>query len=186
MVFTWLLMIVDTETYSWERIETPVNQVDGVESKQYNIVGMQIQKGNLPRPTSTVSITAEYIRLILTYIAQVNGVATDNALAITILNNFMSDVIAGTQGFSYDNTISGLIATTIKDAIDEIDDNLDTHIADTENPHEVTKAQVGLGNADNTSDADKPISTASQNALDLKANITYVDSQDALDEKIVK
>ena len=33
----------------------------------------------------------------------------------------------------------------------------------------VTKAMVGLGNADNTSDANKPVSTAAQAALDLKA-----------------
>ena len=40
----------------------------------------------------------------------------------------------------------------------------------TDNPHSVTKAQVGLSAADNTSDADKPVSTAGQTALDLKAN----------------
>jgi hypothetical protein len=45
---------------------------------------------------------------------------------------------------------------------------IDTHIASTSNPHSVTKAQVGLGSADNTSDADKPISTATQTALDAK------------------
>lgn len=33
----------------------------------------------------------------------------------------------------------------------------------------LTKADVGLGNVDNTSDANKPISTATQNALDTKA-----------------
>lgn len=32
-----------------------------------------------------------------------------------------------------------------------------------------TKAQIGLGNVDNTSDANKPISTATQTALDAKA-----------------
>ncbi|MDH4134588.1 MAG: hypothetical protein OEV31_07340, partial [Gammaproteobacteria bacterium] len=37
---------------------------------------------------------------------------------------------------------------------------LQTHIADHANPHGVTKAQVGLGNADNTSDTNKPVSTA--------------------------
>merc|ERR1711969_102915 len=36
----------------------------------------------------------------------------------------------------------------------------------------VTKAMVGLGNADNTSDANKPVSTAQQNAIDLKRNIS--------------
>jgi hypothetical protein len=35
----------------------------------------------------------------------------------------------------------------------------------------ITKAMVGLGSADNTSDANKPVSTAQQTALDLKANI---------------
>lgn len=36
------------------------------------------------------------------------------------------------------------------------------------NPHGTTKAHVGLGSVDNTSDADKPISTAAQNAFDAK------------------
>lgn len=43
------------------------------------------------------------------------------------------------------------------------------HIADKANPHETSKAQVGLGNVDNTSDAAKPVSTAQQTALNLKA-----------------
>ena len=50
----------------------------------------------------------------------------------------------------------------------------DTHIARTDNPHATTKAQVGLGNVDNTSDANKPISTATQAALDLKADAADV------------
>jgi hypothetical protein len=35
----------------------------------------------------------------------------------------------------------------------------------------ITKAMVGLSNVDNTTDANKPVSTAGQTALDLKANI---------------
>ena len=47
----------------------------------------------------------------------------------------------------------------------------DAHIATTTgNPHGVTKNDVGLGNVNNTSDADKPISTATQTALDAKLN----------------
>lgn len=42
------------------------------------------------------------------------------------------------------------------------------HAANTSNPHSVTKAQVGLGNVDNTSDANKPVSTATQTALNAK------------------
>lgn len=44
-----------------------------------------------------------------------------------------------------------------------------THLADQENPHEVTAAQLGLGNVDNTADVDKPISTAVQAALNSVA-----------------
>lgn len=44
------------------------------------------------------------------------------------------------------------------------------HIADTDNPHGVTAAQIGLGNVDNTSDMDKPVSTAQAQALAEKAD----------------
>jgi microcystin-dependent protein len=47
---------------------------------------------------------------------------------------------------------------------------VDTHVADHANPHQVTKAQVGLDRADNTNDIEKPISTATQAALDTKVN----------------
>lgn len=56
----------------------------------------------------------------------------------------------------------------------QVSDNLTTltsHTGNTSNPHGVTKAQVGLGNVDNTSDVSKPVSTATQTALNLKANL---------------
>lgn len=63
-------------------------------------------------------------------------------------------------------------STTVVAAITANKNAIDTHVANTENPHNVTKAQVGLGNVDNTSDADKPISTATQAALDGKASLS--------------
>lgn len=42
---------------------------------------------------------------------------------------------------------------------------LSSHINNKNNPHSVTKAQVGLGNVNNTSDLDKPVSTATQAKL---------------------
>ena len=47
---------------------------------------------------------------------------------------------------------------------------LEAHTSSTSNPHSVTKAQIGLGNADNTSDANKPVSTAQLAALNLKTS----------------
>lgn len=65
--------------------------------------------------------------------------------------------------------------------------NLNAHINDTNNPHNVTKAQLGLGNVDNTADVDKPVSTpqstyidnridAKINALGLNNVVTNVDN----------
>ncbi len=44
------------------------------------------------------------------------------------------------------------------------------NLDDGTNPHGTTKADVGLDNVDNTSDINKPISTATQNALNGKQN----------------
>lgn len=56
---------------------------------------------------------------------------------------------------------------------------IDSHVANLANPHQVTKSQVGLGNVDNTSDLNKPISTATQTAItnltNTKADVTYID-----------
>ena len=73
------------DTYAWALIDNPITQINMVQTKQYNIVGMQIQKGNLPRPTSTVTISDEYIRYILAYLAQVNGLAHQNEIDIEAL-----------------------------------------------------------------------------------------------------
>lgn len=47
---------------------------------------------------------------------------------------------------------------------------LNSHINNRNNPHQLTKNQIGLNNVDNTSDLNKPISTATQNALGGKYN----------------
>jgi hypothetical protein len=50
-----------------------------------------------------------------------------------------------------------------------IEEKVTTHENNTENPHSVTAYQVGLGNVDNTSDMDKPVSTAQAQAIDVVA-----------------
>lgn len=53
-------------------------------------------------------------------------------------------------------------------------DKLNTHLENYNNPHQVTKAQIGLGNVNNTSDLEKPISNAVQAALDEKISELYL------------
>lgn len=66
----------------------------------------------------------------------------------------------------------GETPTTVEAAINANKTAIDTHVAKQDNPHNVTATQVGLGNVNNTADADKPISTAQQAALDLKQDKT--------------
>ena len=46
------------------------------------------------------------------------------------------------------------------------------HLENKNNPHGITKAQLGLENVDNTKDVDKPVSTKQQAALDNKLDKT--------------
>jgi hypothetical protein len=48
------------------------------------------------------------------------------------------------------------------------------HSQSTGNPHLTTKNDIGMANVDNTSDANKPISTATQTALNLITNINWL------------
>jgi hypothetical protein len=70
---------------------------------------------------------------------------------------------------------------------DTLSAKIQQHVTNTANPHSTTKAQVGLGNVDNTSDVNKPISSATQTALngkqptgtystDIHANITALNA----------
>lgn len=61
-----------------------------------------------------------------------------------------------------------------------VESSLQSHKNDKNNPHEVTKTQIGLGNVDNTSDANKPVSTAQAAAIAaaveaLDATVTSTD-----------
>ena len=67
-------------------------------------------------------------------------------------------------------------------------DELTNHVTDYNNPHKVTAEQIGLGSVDNTSDADKPISTATQEALnkiseDLTTHTENTDIHVTVEEK---
>ena len=49
-----------------------------------------------------------------------------------------------------------------KSEVIAVDGKIDTHVVRVDNPHAVTKAQVGLGNVDNTSDSSKNVLSASK------------------------
>ena len=87
---------------------------------------------------------------------------TATANEINILDGATIDV---TELNSLDN-----ITDNVQTQLNGISNDLSLHTLDKTNPHEVTKTQLGLSNVDNTSDLDKPISTATQTALDNKVD----------------
>ena len=81
---------------------------------------------------------------------------------------------AGNELISLQNSDDEIVSFPV-----EIGTTLASHILNTDNPHSVTASQVGLGNVDNTADADKPVSDPQQEALDLKLNIADYDGTDS-------
>lgn len=78
-------------------------------------------------------------------------------------------------------TLGGIsTASSIQDQLDALDTAIDTK-APSDSPtftgtvSGITKSMVGLDSVDNTADTDKPISTLTQSALDLKADTTALD-----------
>lgn len=65
-----------------------------------------------------------------------------------------------------------------------VKDKLDIHVSAKDNPHNVTKAQVGLGNVDNTADIDKPVSNAVNSALLTKADKADTYGKSEVDTKV--
>lgn len=78
---------------------------------------------------------------------------------------------------SYDNNSYSLSSHNHNGIYEPANSNIQNHITSQDNPHNVTKDQIGLSNVDNTSDSNKPISTAVQGALDLKANTDHTHSE---------
>ena len=109
---------------------------------------------------------------VISSVSQSNGIvsASVKTLAEADIPTLSQSKISGLSAAlnaKQDATVSTLPTTskTISGAITEIFNDLTSHTSNTSNPHNVTKAQIGLSNVDNTSDANKPISTATQNAL---------------------
>lgn len=120
--------------------------------------------------------------------------ATDLIRDILAATKTTAGVMTAADKTNLDNTVQGLaneitnrtnainaLRTELKTYVDDLiadtgsdvtalETKVNKHIANKSNPHTVTKTQVGLGNVNNTSDADKPVSTAQATAIaDAKA-----------------
>lgn len=103
----------------------------------------------------------------------VNDGLYDQADDKLITLNQASSFTAGVMSASDKTKLDGLKAQAeIDTSISNVQNNLNAHINNRTNPHRVTKEQIGLDQVDNTSDANKPISNATQTALNGKFSAT--------------
>lgn len=124
------------------------------------------------------NITAEKLIYILNEIMASSDYYTENYIQYYNGSEELDQIfLDGIQDKIYINTITGDLVfgnsdgdTYIKFNLKDfaLKEDLGAHLRDSSNPHRVTKTQIGLGNVDNTSDLNKPISTATQTELNKK------------------
>lgn len=121
--------------------------------------------------TDTVNVNQSTTEAVLNFITYRQEEQQVGRNTLTITSATISQ--AGLMSSSDKTKLDGLKDQAgITSDIDAVQTNLETHINNKSNPHEVTKDQVGLGNVNNTSDANKPISNATQIALNGKFSAT--------------
>lgn len=121
--------------------------------------------------TDTVNVNQSTTEAVLNFITYRQEAQQIGRNTLTITSATTSQ--AGLMSSSDKTKLDGLKDQAgITSDINAVQTNLETHINNKSNPHEVTKDQVGLGNVDNTSDANKPISNATQTALNGKFSAT--------------
>jgi hypothetical protein len=91
-------------------------------------------------------ITASVIQAGLT-LSSIGGAVTDAQVPNTITLDNITQITTRSH-------------TSLSDIGTNTHAQIDTHLANTSNPHSVTKTQVGLGNVDNTADASKAFTAA--------------------------
>lgn len=147
---------------------------------------------NLGFTTTGISINYWYAKKQQNGHYQVND--SQSSILLSAATKTAAGVMTASDKTKLDNTVQGLaneitdrtnainsLRTELKTYIDNqisdtgsdvtaLETKVNNHIANKSNPHTVTKTQVGLGNVNNTSDADKPVSTAQAAAIaDAKA-----------------
>lgn len=160
--FGFYIAIATTETVSIEMEFTGI--VTAKQFDDYKLVTdetLNTLNEHTKNTENPHKVTAQQVGL-----GNVPNVTTDNQTPTFTQSSTLSEINSGEKL----STLFGKIKKAIVDLI--------SHLANTSNPHSVTKSQVGLGNVDDTSDADKPISTATKTALDGKAPKTHASSSE--------
>ena len=153
-------------TYTGATTETARVSVDNIN----NVISADVLK--IPyegKTTSSIIVTIDHTEKEISAVIDENYVAKKANLDAEInraelAESELAGDISALQSGKVDKIAGSSLVPDTKVA------GYDSHLLNTSNPHNVTKTQVGLGNVDNTADLNKPVSTATQAALDLKVD----------------
>lgn len=163
------------------------NEINNIDEKVSNVSikldnYIETNEGNIEDIKQDIVNIQESLELIL------------GESASEVIDKF-NEILSFLEGYDDSQTLKGVISdleTKLTELINNVEDDLDlnvkelksiinNHTSDKNNPHTVTKRQVGLDQVDNTSDLNKPISTLTQQALDYEANL-----RNEMDEEIMQ
>ena len=154
-----------------------ISNVQGFEEdpslKDKNVVKLKLENYN--RTPRGEEVLPEYEKLYWTITlpsASAEQAGTISADQFNKLNSGLNGDITNAlnEAKAYTDAAKTALEKLIQDSDKVIKESLDAHIGNKSNPHNVTKAQVGLGNVRNLAPADMPVSTAQAAAIaDAKA-----------------
>lgn len=142
--------------------------------KDKNVVRLKIENYNRYN-TENQSVLPEYKRVygeITLPSASAEQAGTISAAMFNKLNSGLNGDITNAlnEAKAYTDAAKTALEKLIQDSDKIIKESLDAHIGNKSNPHNVTKAQIGLGNVQNLAPADMPVSTAQAASIaDAKA-----------------
>lgn len=154
-----------------------ISNVQGFEEdpslKDKNVVKLKLENYN--RTPRGEEVLPEYEKLYWTITlpsASAEQAGTISSAMFNKLNSGLNGDITNAlnEAKAYTDAAKTALEKLIQDSDKVIKESLDAHIGNKSNPHNVTKAQVGLGNVQNLAPADMPVSTAQAAAIaDAKA-----------------
>jgi hypothetical protein len=137
----------------------------------------------LPQPGSDNGVWGDILNDYLSQSLKPNGQLKDDVVtANNLAPNSVTNAAIASDAVNATNIADGSITEALLDAAVQTKLNTTapvTSVASKTGAVTLDKSDVGLGNVDNTSDANKPVSTAQQTALNLKLNSADLDSQTA-------
>lgn len=154
-----------------------ISNVQGFEEepslKDKNVVKLKIENYN--RTPVGEEVLPEYKKISWTITlpsASAEQAGTISADMFNKLNSGLNGDITNAlnEAKAYTDAAKTALEKLIQDSDKVIKESLDAHIGNKSNPHNVTRAQIGLGNVQNLAPADMPVSTAQATAIaDAKA-----------------